>query len=52
MATAGTIRSARWGPAAYPRTLDFAAHEPLVEVVRAFVEDDLAATRTERGLPG
>ena len=34
------------------RTLDFAMHEPLVEVVRAFVADDLAATRAERGLPG
>jgi hypothetical protein len=33
------------------RTLDFAMHEPLVDVVRAFVEDDLAATRAERGLP-
>jgi nucleoside-diphosphate-sugar epimerase len=33
------------------RTLDFAPHEPLVEVVRAFIEDDLAATRAERGLP-
>jgi D-erythronate 2-dehydrogenase len=33
------------------RTLDFAMHEPLVEVVRAFVEDDLATTRAERGLP-
>lgn len=33
------------------RTLDFAMHEPLVEVVRAFVEDDLAATRAERSLP-
>ena len=30
--------------------LDFATHEPVVEVVRAFVEDDLAATRAERGL--
>ncbi len=30
--------------------LDFAAHEPVVEVVRAFIEDDLAATRAERGL--
>jgi D-erythronate 2-dehydrogenase len=38
--------------AMHARTLNFAAHEPLVEVVRAFVEDDLAATRTERGLPG
>ncbi|HSU07013.1 MAG TPA: D-erythronate dehydrogenase [Acetobacteraceae bacterium] len=33
------------------RTLGFAAHEPLVDVVRAFVEDDLEATRAERGLP-
>ena len=33
------------------RTLGFAAHEPLVDVVRAFVEDDLPATRAERGLP-
>jgi D-erythronate 2-dehydrogenase len=45
----------QWPPAfeaMHARTLNFAAHEPLVEVVRAFVEDDLAATRTERGLPG
>lgn len=34
------------------RTLGFATHEALVEVIRAFVEDDLAATRAERGLPG
>ena len=33
------------------RTLGFAMHEPVVEVIRAFVADDLAATRTERGLP-
>jgi D-erythronate 2-dehydrogenase len=32
-------------------TLGFASHEPVVEVVRAFVEDDLEATRAERGLP-
>jgi D-erythronate 2-dehydrogenase len=32
-------------------TLGFASHEPFAEVVRAFIEDDLAATRTERGLP-
>ncbi len=32
------------------RTLGFAAHEPMVEVVRAFVEDDLIATRAERQL--
>lgn len=45
----------QWPPsfeAMHARTLDFTAHEPLVEVVRAFVEDDLAATRSERGLPG
>jgi nucleoside-diphosphate-sugar epimerase len=32
-------------------TLGFASHEPVAEVVRAFIEDDLAATRAERGLP-
>jgi nucleoside-diphosphate-sugar epimerase len=32
------------------RTLGFATHEPLIEVVQAFVEDDLAATRAERGM--
>lgn len=32
--------------------LGFSSHEPLVEVVRAFVADDLAATRAERGLGG
>ena len=32
-------------------TLGFTSHEPVAEVVRAFIEDDLAATRTERGLP-
>jgi nucleoside-diphosphate-sugar epimerase len=31
-------------------TLGFATHEPVIEVVRAFVEDDLAVTRAERGL--
>ncbi len=31
------------------RTLGFSAHEPLGEVVRAFVEDDLEATKAERG---
>jgi nucleoside-diphosphate-sugar epimerase len=30
--------------------LGFAAHEPVVDVVRAFVEDDLAATRLQRGI--
>ncbi|HKM60970.1 MAG TPA: D-erythronate dehydrogenase [Acidisphaera sp.] len=32
------------------RGLGFAPHEPIEEVVRAFVEDDLDATRRERGL--
>ena len=32
------------------RGLGFAPHEPIEEVVRAFVEDDLEATRRERGL--
>jgi len=31
------------------RTLGFAPHEPVIDVVRAFVEDDLAATKAERG---
>ncbi len=42
-----------WPPAfdtVRAHTLGFASHEPLVEVVRAFVEDDLEATRKERGL--
>lgn len=30
--------------------LGFAAHEPLIDLVRAFVEDDLEPTRQERGL--
>jgi len=33
------------------RTLGFSAHEPLVDVVRAFVDDDLEDTRAERGMP-
>ncbi|MDR3537523.1 MAG: NAD-dependent epimerase/dehydratase family protein [Acetobacteraceae bacterium] len=44
-----------WPPAfetLHARTLGFAMHEPLVDVIRAFIEDDLAATRTERGLSG
>jgi nucleoside-diphosphate-sugar epimerase len=32
------------------RTLGFSAHEPLVELVQAFVADDLEATRQERAL--
>jgi len=31
--------------------LGFAPHEKLVDLVRAFIEDDLLATRHERGLP-
>jgi D-erythronate 2-dehydrogenase len=31
------------------RTLSFSVHEPILEVVRAFVEDDLEATRADRG---
>jgi D-erythronate 2-dehydrogenase len=33
------------------RQLGFAPHESLVELVRAFVADDMEATRHERGLP-
>jgi len=32
------------------RTLGFSAHEPLVDLVAAFVADDLEATRRDRGL--
>jgi len=42
-----------WPPAFDPlraRRLGFASHEPVLDVVRAFVEDDLTATRFERGL--
>ena len=42
-----------WPPAFEPvraHSLGFASHEPLVEVIRAFLEDDLEATRAERGL--
>ena len=44
-----------WPPAfeaLHARTLGFATHEPLVEVVRAFVEDDLADTKADRGMAG
>jgi hypothetical protein len=40
-----------WPPAfeaLHARTLGFSAHEPVREVVRAFIEDDLEATRAER----
>jgi nucleoside-diphosphate-sugar epimerase len=41
-----------WPPAfeaMHARTLGFSAHEPVLEVVRAFIEDDLEATRADRG---
>ena len=44
-----------WPPAFDParaHTLGFASHEPLIEVIRAFVADDLQTTRAERGLAG
>ncbi len=40
-----------WPPAfeaLHARTLGFSAHEPIGEVIRAFIEDDLEATRAER----
>lgn len=42
-----------WPPAfeaLHARTLGFAAHEPVLEVVRAFIEDDLEATKKDREL--
>jgi nucleoside-diphosphate-sugar epimerase len=42
-----------WPPAfeaLHARTLGFSAHEPVIDVIRGFVEDDLAATKAERGL--
>jgi D-erythronate 2-dehydrogenase len=42
-----------WPPEFEPlraRTLGFSPHEPVAELVRAFIEDDLEATRAERGL--
>lgn len=33
------------------KLLGFAPHEPFVDVVRAFIQDDLDDTRRERGLP-
>jgi D-erythronate 2-dehydrogenase len=41
-----------WPPAfeaLHARTLGFSASEPILEVVRAFIEDDLEATKAERG---
>jgi nucleoside-diphosphate-sugar epimerase len=40
-----------WPPAfeaLHARTLGFSAHEPVLDVVRAFIEDDLAATKADR----
>ena len=40
-----------WPPSFEPvraRMLGFASHEPVVDVIRAFVEDDLEATRADR----
>ncbi len=40
-----------WPPAfeaMHARTLGFAAHEPILDVIRAFIEDDLEATRADR----
>jgi nucleoside-diphosphate-sugar epimerase len=40
-----------WPPAfeaLHARTLGFSPHEPILEVVRAFIEDDLPATRADR----
>lgn len=42
-----------WPPAfetARAKTLGFTAHEPVLEVIRAFIEDDLEATRADRGI--
>jgi nucleoside-diphosphate-sugar epimerase len=42
-----------WPPAfeaMHARTLGFASHEPIIDVIRAFVDDDLEATRAERGI--
>ena len=33
------------------RALGFAEHEPVIDILRAFIEDDLAATRADRGMP-
>ena len=43
-----------WPPAftaTRARALGFVAHEPMVDVVRAFIEDDLEPTKRDRGLP-
>ena len=43
-----------WPPgfeATRARVLGFAPHEPVEDIVRGFSEDDLAATKADRGLP-
>jgi len=40
-----------WPPgfeALHARTLGFATHEPVLDVIRAFIEDDLEATKADR----
>lgn len=40
-----------WPPAfeaLHARTLGFSAHEPVLDVIRAFIEDDLEATKADR----
>ncbi len=42
-----------WPPAfdaVRAHTLGFTPHEPIVDVIRAFIADDLAATRADRGM--
>ena len=42
-----------WPPAfeaLHARTLGFSQHEPVLDVIRAFMEDDLEATRADRAL--
>jgi nucleoside-diphosphate-sugar epimerase len=42
-----------WPPAfeaLHARTLGFSAHEPILDVIHAFIEDDLEATKADRGL--
>ncbi len=44
-----------WPPLFTPSralALGFARHEPVVDLIRAFVADDLAATRADRGMAG
>jgi len=36
----------------HKRTLGFSAHEPVLDVIRAFIEDDLEATKADRARQG